>query len=77
MLIDYHEARWAYDSGSLAMELELTYADDADGRRTSSGGSLATMTLSSAVRASTTSYKADNDAGQVRVGEQHDLRCGR
>jgi len=44
----------------------LTYAYDTDGRRTSSGGSLAAVTRPAACSSSTTAYNADN--GQTKFG---------
>jgi RHS repeat-associated protein len=49
----------------------LTYGYDAGGRRTSSGGSLAAVTLPSAVTSSTTAYNADNE--QTKFGSASSL----
>jgi len=54
-----------YSAGSTQLG-NLTYAYDADGRRTSKGGSLAAVTLPSAVSSSTTAYNVDNE--QTKFG---------
>jgi YD repeat-containing protein len=54
-----------YTAGSTQLG-NLTYAYDAAGRRTSSGGSLAAVTLPSAVGASSIAYNADNE--QIKFG---------
>jgi YD repeat-containing protein len=48
-----------YSAGSTQLG-NLTYAYDADGRQTSSGGRLAAVTRPAAVSSSTTAYNADH-----------------
>jgi len=59
-----------YTAGSTQLG-NLTYAYDAAGRRTASGGSLAAVTLPSAVGASSIAYNADNE--QTKFGSASSL----